>query len=118
MKKYKSEEKRGETEVNTLALFFKEINRIPMMSREEEKITARAAAAGDKAARERLINSNLRFVVNIAKKYQGLGLPLDELVAIGNVGLVTAADRFEVEKNNRFISYEVWWIRQSSLSDL
>jgi RNA polymerase primary sigma factor len=112
------EEKDEKAELNTLALFLKEINRIPIMSREEEEITARAAAAGDKAARDKLINSNLRFVVNIAKKYQGLGLPLEDLVATGNVGLVTAADRFEVDKNNRFISYAVWWIRQSILSAL
>jgi RNA polymerase primary sigma factor len=113
--KKKKEEK---SELNTLALFLKEINSIPMMSREEEEITARAAAVGNKAAREKLINANLRFVVNIAKKYQGLGLPLEDLIATGNMGLVTAADRFEIDKNNRFISYAVWWIRQSILSAL
>jgi RNA polymerase primary sigma factor len=114
--KKNEERKREKSDVNTLALFLKEINRIPMMSREEEEITARSAAKGNKAAREKLINANLRFVVNIAKKYQGLGLPLEDLIAVGNVGLVTAADRFEVDKNNRFISYAVWWIRQSILS--
>jgi len=118
MKTNNSEGKKEKSEMNTLALFLKEINRIPMMSREEEEITARAAAAGDKAAREKLINANLRFVVNIAKKYQGLGLPLEDLIATGNVGLVTAVDRFEIDKNNRFISYAVWWIRQSILSAL
>jgi len=111
-------EKKEKYEENTLAIFLKEINRIPIMNREEEEITARAAASGDKAAREKLINSNLRFVVNIAKKYQGLGLPLEDLIATGNIGLVTAVDRFEVNKNNRFISYAVWWIRQSILSAL
>jgi len=116
--KKNNEEKKRKAEENTLALFLKEINRIPMMNREEEEITARAAASGDKAAREKLINSNLRFVVNIAKKYQGLGLPLEDLIATGNLGLVTAVDRFAVEKNNRFISYAVWWIRQSILSAL
>ena len=118
MKTNNSEGKKEKSEMNTLALFLKEINRIPMMSREEEEIIARAAAAGDKAAREKLINANLRFVVNIAKKYQGLGLPLEDLIATGNVGLVTAVDRFEIDKNNRFISYAVWWIRQSILSAL
>jgi len=116
--KMNKEEKKRKYEENTLAIFLKEISRIPMMNREEEEITARAAASGDKAAREKLINSNLRFVVNIAKKYQGLGLPLEDLIATGNVGLVTAVDRFEIEKNNRFISYAVWWIRQSILSAL
>ena len=116
--KMNKEEKKRKYEENTLAIFLKEISRIPMMNREEEEITARAAASGDKAAREKLINSNLRFVVNIAKKYQGLGLPLEDLIATGNVGLVTAVDRFEIENNNRFISYAVWWIRQSILSAL
>jgi len=112
------EEKKVKPEENTLAIFLREISNIPLMSREEEEITARAAAAGNKAAREKLINANLRFVINIAKKYQGLGLPLEDLIATGNLGLVTAVDRFEVDKNNRFISYAVWWIRQSILSAL
>jgi RNA polymerase primary sigma factor len=118
MNRSKSAERKEKYEVNTLALFLNEISRIPMMNREEEEITARAAAAGNKAARERLINANLRFVVNTAKKYQGLGLPLEDLIATGNVGLVTAVDRFEIDKNYRFISYAVWWIRQSILSAL
>jgi len=113
-----NEGKKRKSEENTLSIFLNEINRIPMMNREEEEVTARAAAAGDKAARDKLINANLRFVVNIAKKYQGLGLPLEDLIATGNVGLVTAVDRFEIDKNNRFISYAVWWIRQSILSAL
>ena len=101
-----------------LAIYLKEINSIPMLSREEEEKTARAAAAGDKAARAKLINVNLRFVVNVAKKYQGLGLPLEDLISEGNVGLVNAADRFDVEKGYHFISYAVWWIRQAIMSAL
>ncbi|MDR0320987.1 MAG: RNA polymerase sigma factor RpoD/SigA [Treponema sp.] len=101
-----------------LAIYLKEINSIPMLSREEEEETARAAAAGDKAARAKLINVNLRFVVNVAKKYQGLGLPLEDLISEGNVGLVNAADRFDVEKGYHFISYAVWWIRQAIMSAL
>ena len=116
--KKNNEEKKRKPEENTLAIFLREISNIPLMNREEEEITARAAAAGNKAAREKLINANLRFVINIAKKYQGLGLPLEDLIATGNLGLVTAVDRFEIEKNNRFISYAVWWIRQSILSAL
>jgi len=116
--KKNNEEKKVKADENTLAIFLKEISNIPLMDREEEETTARAAADGNKAAREKLINANLRFVVNIAKKYQGLGLPLEDLIATGNLGLVTAVDRFEVDKNNRFISYAVWWIRQSILSAL
>jgi len=103
---------------NNLAFFLKEISRIPMMNREEEEEAARAAAEGNKAARERLVNSNLRFVVNIAKKYQGMGLPLEDLIAEGNLGLVNAVDRYDIEKNCRFLSYAVWWIRQAILSAL
>jgi len=117
----KNREKRRESslsEGNNLAFFLTEINCIPLLSREEEEVTAYAAAAGNKAAREKLVNSNLRFVVNIAKKYQGLGLPLEDLIAEGNIGLVNAVDRFDIEKNCRFISYAVWWIRQSILSAL
>jgi RNA polymerase primary sigma factor len=122
MKKVKVRKEENKTisksDGNTLALFLKEINRIPLLTREEEEITARSALAGNKAAREKLVSSNLRFVVNIAKKYQGLGMPLEDLIAEGNIGLVNAVDRFDVDKNCRFISYAVWWIRQAILSAL
>jgi len=103
---------------DNLAIYLKEINRIPMLSREEEERTARAAAAGCAKAREKLVNANLRFVVTVAKKYQGLGLPLDDLISEGNIGLISAADRFDVEKGYHFISYAVWWIRQAIMSAL
>jgi RNA polymerase primary sigma factor len=103
---------------NNLSTYFKEINYIDMLGREEEEKTARAAAEGNKAARERLVSANLRFVVNVAKKYQGLGLPLEDLISEGNVGLINAVDRYDVEKGCRFISYAVWWIRQAILSAL
>jgi len=101
---------------NNLALYLREINRIPILSREEEERVAREAAEGSKAARDRLVNANLRFVVNVAKKFQGLGLPLEDLINEGNTGLLNAADRFDVGKGYRFISYAVWWIRQSIMS--
>jgi len=103
---------------NNLAIYLKEINRIPLLGREEEEITAREAAAGNKIARERLVNANLRFVVNVAKKFQGLGLPLEDLISEGNIGLLSAVDRFDVSKGCHFISYAVWWIRQSIMSAL
>jgi RNA polymerase primary sigma factor len=101
---------------NNLALYLREINNIPLLSREEEELTARAAMAGNKAAREKLVNANLRFVVNVAKKYQGLGFPLEDLIGEGNIGLLTAVDRFDVNKGYHFISYAVWWIRQAIMS--
>ena len=98
---------------NTLSLYFKEINRIPLMTKEEEEKTAKQAAKGNKAAREKLINANLRFVIMIAKKYQGKGLSLEDLIGEGNVGLLKAIKNFKVEKGYRLITYAVWWIRQA-----
>ncbi|MDR1586025.1 MAG: RNA polymerase sigma factor RpoD/SigA [Treponema sp.] len=100
---------------NVLSTYLTEINRIPLLSREEEDASARAAAQGNKAAREKLVNANLRFVVNVAKKYQGQGLPLSDLISEGNIGLLQAVDRFDSEKGYHFISYAVWWIRQAIL---
>ena len=100
---------------NILSLYLKEINRIPLLSREQEDAVAREAAKGSRAAKERLINANLRFVVNVAKRYQGQGLPLSDLISEGNIGLMNAVDRFDVEKGYHFISYAVWWIRQAIL---
>jgi len=103
---------------SNFSIYLRDINKIPLLSREEEEITAREAAAGSKAARDKLVNSNLRFVINIAKRYQGLGLSLEDLISEGNTGLLTAVDRFDVEKGYHFISYAVWWIRQAIMSAL
>ncbi len=100
---------------NVLSMYLKEINRIPLLTREEEERYARAAAAGDKKAREKLANANLRFVVNVAKKYQNQGMPLSDLISEGNIGLLNAIERFDVDKGYHFISYAVWWIRQAIL---
>ena len=98
---------------DVLSIYLKQINKIPMISHEEEYELALKAQQGDKKAREKLINSNLRFVVTVAKKYQGQGLPLEDLINEGNIGLLTAIDKFEPDKGYHFISYAVWWIRQS-----
>ena len=100
---------------NILAMYLKEINKIPMISREEEIELAQKAQAGDKAAKNKLVNANLRFVVNVAKKYQNHGLDLSDLISEGNIGLLTAVEKFDVTKGYHFISYAVWWIRQSIL---
>ena len=100
---------------NILAMYLKEINKIPMISREEEIELAQKAQAGDKAAKNKLVNANLRFVVNVAKKYQNHGLDLTDLISEGNLGLLTAVEKFDVTKGYHFISYAVWWIRQSIL---
>ena len=96
-----------------LSIYLREINRIPLISHEEEYELAVKARNGDKAAREKLIRSNLRFVVSVAKKFRGQGLALSDLINEGNIGLITALDKFEPDKGYHFISYAVWWIRQS-----
>ena len=100
---------------NILAMYLKEINKIPMISHEEEVELAQKAQAGDQIAKNKLVNANLRFVVNVAKKYQNHGLDLSDLISEGNLGLLTAVDKFDVSKGYHFISYAVWWIRQSIL---
>jgi RNA polymerase primary sigma factor len=100
---------------NVLSIYLKEINRIPLLTREEEDRHARQAAKGDKKAQEALIRANLRFVVNVAKKYQNQGLPLVDIISEGNIGLMNAIERFDVERGYHFISYAVWWIRQAIL---
>jgi RNA polymerase primary sigma factor len=100
---------------NTLSIYLREINKIPLLSREEEDAVARNAAKGDKAAQDKLVKANLRFVVNVAKKYQGQGLPLQDLISEGNIGLLNAIKRYDVDKGYHFISYAVWWIRQAIL---
>ncbi len=100
---------------NILSMYLKEINKISLLTREEEVEIATKAALGNEAAKKRLIESNLRFVVNVAKKYQNQGLPLIDLINEGNIGLMNAIDRFDVDKGYHFISYAVWWIRQAIL---
>lgn len=102
-------------EENIVSLYLKDINRIPMLSREEETELALRAAEGDKDAKDKIVSANLRFVVSIAKKYQNNGLDLLDLVNEGNIGLLTAIERFDVSKGYHFISYAVWWIRQAIL---
>jgi RNA polymerase primary sigma factor len=103
---------------NPLSIYLKEINRIPLLTREKEAELARKARRGSREAKAKLVESNLRFVVTVAKKYQNQGLPLIDLISEGNLGLCAAADRFDAEKGYHFISYAVWWIRQAILKAL
>lgn len=100
---------------NVLSIYLKEINKVPLLTREEEDRYARAAAKGDKHARDMLVRGNLRFVVNVAKRYQNQGMPLSDLISEGNIGLINAIERYDVDKGYHFISYAVWWIRQAIL---
>lgn len=102
----------------SLDKYLVEISRIPMISAEEEVELAQAIRAGGQKAnkaREKLVTANLRFVVSVAKQYQHQGLPLTDLINEGNIGLITAADRFDDTRGFKFISYAIWWIRQSIL---
>ena len=98
-----------------LGIYLKEINKIPLLNHEEETELAIKAKNGDKAAKDKIVNANLRFVINVAKKYQNRGLELGDLISEGNIGLLTAIEKFDVTKGYHFISYAVWWIRQTIL---
>ncbi|MBU8913133.1 MAG: RNA polymerase sigma factor RpoD/SigA [Spirochaetales bacterium] len=100
---------------NVLSIYLREINKIPLLTREEENRYARQAEAGEKFAKDKLVQANLRFVVSVAKRYQNQGLPLSDLISEGNIGLMNAIERFDVDKGYHFISYAVWWIRQAIL---
>lgn len=101
-----------------LEKYLQEIARKPMVSAEEEAELARRIHQGDDAALNTLVNANLRFVVSVAKQYQSQGLSLLDLIDEGNLGLIKAAQKFDETKGFKFISYAVWWIRQSIMQAL
>ena len=100
-------------DAESLDLYLDEISRIPLLTADEEKALARKAFKGDVAAQERLARHNVRFVVSVAKKFQNRGVPLMDLIGEGNLGLMTAARKFDPDRGVKFISYAVWWIRQA-----
>jgi RNA polymerase primary sigma factor len=97
----------------SLDFYLQEISRIPLLTVGEETALARRAFKGDIEAQERLARHNVRFVVSVAKKFQNRGVPLMDLIGEGNVGLMTAARKFDPDRGVKFISYAVWWIRQA-----
>jgi RNA polymerase primary sigma factor len=103
---------------SALDLYLAELSRYPLLDAEQEDRTARQAQAGDRGALELLIRSNLRFVISVAKRYQNRGMSFLDLIQEGNVGLVTAARKFDPDQGVKFISYAVWWIRQAILASL
>ncbi len=97
----------------TLRLYFHDITSSMPLSRQREVELSVRIQQGDLGARDELVQANLRFVVDVAKRYQNRGLPFCELISAGNLGLITAAERFDGRKGFKFISYAVWWIRQA-----
>lgn len=105
-------------ETASLDKYLQEIGRVELINAEEEVELAKKIRLGDQAALEKLTKSNLRFVVSVAKQYQNQGLSLPDLINEGNLGLIKAAQRFDETRGFKFISYAVWWIRQSILQAL
>ena len=100
-------------DIDSVQLYLNEIGSTPLLTAAEEILVASASLAGDESARHRMINSNLRLVVMIAKRYTNRGLPLLDLIEEGNLGLMRAVEKFDPERGFRFSTYATWWIRQS-----
>src|SRR5580765_4848964 len=108
----------SEPERDILDQYLYEVSTYPLLKGTEELDLARKIRAGDPDALQELVQRNLRFVISVAKKYQNRGMPLIDLIGEGNVGLLTAARKFDPDQGVRFISYAVWWVRQAMLMAL
>ncbi|HKQ96457.1 MAG TPA: RNA polymerase sigma factor RpoD/SigA [Candidatus Polarisedimenticolia bacterium] len=110
--------KRAPASSETLKKYLQEISKLPRITPEEEKILGAKIQKGDKAALRKLVEANLRFVVSFAKRYRNCGLSFLDLINEGNIGLIEAAKRFNPQKNVKFITYAVWWVRQAIIHAL
>jgi len=110
--------RRTAVDEGSLDQYLREISQYPLISREEEVELATSIRTGDEESLDKLVRSNLRFVVSVAKKYQNQGVSLSDLINEGNLGLIRAAHKFDETKGIKFISYAVWWIRQAILQAL
>ncbi|MEE2905733.1 MAG: RNA polymerase sigma factor RpoD/SigA [Gemmatimonadota bacterium] len=108
----------GSAKEGSLDQYLQEISQYPLIDRAEEARLAKLIRKGEEEALDKLVRSNLRFVVSVAKKYQNQGVPLSDLINEGNLGLIRAAHKFDETKGIKFISYAVWWIRQAILQAL
>src|SRR5512144_1237581 len=107
--------KKSSYEEGSLDQYLRDISAYPLISRDEEARLARHIRKGEQEALDKLVRSNLRFVVSVAKKYQNQGVSLSDLINEGNLGLIRAAHKFDETKGIKFISYAVWWILQALL---
>jgi len=105
-------------EITSVDKYLKDISKYELIDSDEEIRLAKRIRKGDKIATEKLIKTNLRFVVSVAKQYQNMGLEFEDLISEGNIGLIKAAHKFDETKGFKFISYAVWWIRQSILKSI
>ncbi len=112
-KKSKVQDEDSSSSDDAIKLYLKEIQKTKLLTAEEERALARRIDSGDMAARDHMIESNLRLVVKIAKRYMNRGLPFLDLIEEGNIGLIKAVERFKLSKECRFSTYATWWIRQS-----
>jgi RNA polymerase primary sigma factor len=103
---------------DTIAKYFKEVRKSTLLTQQQEINLAKRIKKGDTKAIDELVESNLKFVITIAKGYQGQGLPLSDLINEGNLGLIKAAHKFDYKRGFRFISYAVWWVKQSIIQSL
>jgi RNA polymerase primary sigma factor len=108
-----AEEAKGLGRRPPIEIYLSEIRQIPLLTREQEVELAKQVAAGDESAKKRMVEANLRLVVMLARRYQGRGLPLADLIAEGNLGLIRAVEKFRWDRGTRFSTYATWWIRQA-----
>lgn len=113
MKSFKITQSITDRQDASLGLYFKDVSKQPMIDINEEIALTRRIKEGDRKAVDKLVSANLRFVISVAKQYQNKGLSLVDLVQEGNIGLIEAAKKYDETRGFRFISYAVWWIRQS-----
>lgn len=108
----------GIDEETLVEYYYNDVKKVPCLSAEQEYELAKRAKKGDKAARDEMVSANLRFVIKIANEFRGYGMSFTDLISEGNIGLINAVDKFDPEKGNKFVTYAVWWIRQSIIKAL
>lgn len=112
---FQLEDEKDRSPENPIRTYFDEISRVPLLTKDEEVELAKRVEAGDKEAKKKLAEANLRLVVSIAKKYRGCGLPFLDLIQEGNLGLMKAIEKFDWRRGYKFSTYATWWIRQAIL---